>query len=117
MTDEQDNQKVVKELSEAWLRAQHQLEELRSKVESMTQLAHARDLGDSLQDDLETAYRNLGQAVFEAVTSGDFSVPSKLHSVVAALVTVQDAIRQHHADVAELLAEGAEAASRLDKKP
>lgn len=107
---------VVKQISQAWEQAQRQLADLRRQVEQTTQLAQARAQLNLYERDLERAYRDLGEAVWQQVQSGRLRLPQGMGKVQATLQEVQRKIDEENAGLKDLLAEGTEVASRLKAK-
>jgi hypothetical protein len=107
---------TMKQIQEAWNNAQDQLSQLRDQVEMTTKLAQAKVTSNFLERDLDRAYRDLGEAVWAQVSKGKLQLPSALASVMKALDVVTKKIQEQNASINELLAEGAEVASKLKGK-
>jgi hypothetical protein len=107
---------TMKQIQEAWDAAQDQLAQLRDQVEMTTKLAQAKVTSSFLERDLDRAYRDLGEAVWAQISKGKLQLPSTLTSVLKALEVVTKKIQQQNASINDLLAEGAEVASKLKGK-
>jgi hypothetical protein len=107
---------TMKQIQEAWNNAQDQLSQLRDQVEMTTKLAQAKVTSNFLERDLDRAYRDLGEAVWAQVSKGKLQLPTALSSVMKALDVVTKKIQEQNASINELLAEGAEVASKLKGK-
>jgi len=107
---------TMKQIQEAWDNAQNQLAQLRDQVEMTTKLASAKVTSSFLERDLDRAYRDLGEAVWAQVSKGKLQLPSSLTSVLKALDVVTKKIQEQNASINDLLAEGAEVASKLKGK-
>lgn len=107
---------VLKQIEAAWSKAQDDLAKLRAQVDHAAALAQAKVAQNVLERDLERAYRELGEAVWGEVSKGRLALPPSLARVAKAMEQVSARIAEQNASVNDLLAEGAEAVSRLKTK-
>lgn len=106
----------LKAIQEAWKSAQDQVVELRAQVEYLANLAQAKVQKNILDRDVDRAFRDLGEAVWAQVSKGKLQLPDSLKPVMKALDSVTNRIQEQNASINDLLAEGAEIASRLKNK-
>lgn len=109
----QSQSEVLKQLGQAWDQAQRQLVELRTQVEQTAAMATAKVNLNALERDLDRAYRDLGEAIWQQVQAGRVKLPSGVSALQKAVEVVQQRIEDENAGLRDLLAEGNEAASRL----
>lgn len=107
---------VLRQLHAAWDQAQAQLVELRSQVEQATALAQAKVKANFLENDLDRAFRDLGEAVWNQVQKGKLALPSGLSAAQKAVAESQKKLDRLRGDLSDLIKEGEEAASRLKGK-
>lgn len=112
----QSQSEVLKQLGQAWEQAQRQLSEIRTQVEQTAALATAKVNLNALERDLDRAYRDLGEAVWQQVQAGRVRLPKDVEKVQRAVEAVARRFEEENAGLRELLDEGAEAASRLKAK-
>jgi hypothetical protein len=104
---------VLKQLSQAWETAQRQLTEIRTQVEQTAALATAKVSLNTLERDLDKAYRDLGEAVWQQVQAGRIRLPKDVEKVQQAVDTVARRYEAENAGLKAMLDEGTESASRL----
>lgn len=112
----QSQSEVLKQLGQAWDQAQRQLSDLRTQVEQTAALATAKVTLNALERDLDRAYRDLGEAVWQQVQAGRVKLPSGVGALQKAVDAVHQRIEDENAGLRDLLAEGHEAAGRLKAK-
>jgi hypothetical protein len=108
---------VLKQLSQAWETAQRQLSEIRTQVEQTAALATAKVSLNTLERDLDRAYRDLGEAVWQQVQAGRVRLPRDVEKVQRAVDEVARRYEQENAGLKAMLEEGTESASRLKAPP
>ena len=104
---------TLKQIQAAWDKAQAELVDLRGQVEYLAMLAQAKTQKAVLDRDVDRAFRDLGEAVWAQVSKGKLQLPSALQPVMKALESVTNRIQEQNASINDLLAEGAELASKL----
>jgi hypothetical protein len=107
---------MLKQIQETWDAAQSQLSDLRDQVQRNAEMAQAKLTSNFLERDLDRAYRDLGEAVWAQISKGKLQLPPTLSSVMKALDVVTKKIQEQNATINDLLAEGAEVASKLKGK-
>lgn len=107
---------VIHQIHAAWEQAQRQLADLRAQVEHTTELAQLKVQANFLERDLDRALRDFGQAVWAQVQKGKLVLPGTLTAAQRAMQEAQKKVDKQNADIADLLNEGQEAASRLKGK-
>ena len=105
----------LRQIQAAFDAAQGQVVDLRRQVEHMASLAQAKVLQNTLERDLDRAFRDLGEAVWAQVSKGKLKLPSTFGSVMKALEAVTRKIQEQNESINDLLAEGNEIAARLRK--
>lgn len=106
---------TLKQIQAAWEAAQGQVTDLRAQVEHMANLAQAKVAQNTVERDLDRAFRDLGEAVWAQVSKGKLQLPSVFSSVMKSLEVVTQKIQEQNASINDLLAEGNEIAARLKK--
>ena len=106
---------TLRQIQAAWEQAQGQVADLRAQVEHMASLAQAKVAQNTLERDLDRAFRDLGEAVWANVSKGKLQLPPAFVSVMKALESVTRKIQEQNASINDLLAEGNEIALRLKK--
>ncbi|MFZ5471922.1 MAG: hypothetical protein ACOZIN_21030 [Myxococcota bacterium] len=107
---------MIHQIHAAWEQAQRQLADLRAQVEHTTELAQLKVQANFLERDLDRALRDFGQAVWAQVQKGKLVLPGTLTAAQRAMQEAQKKVDKQNADIADLLNEGQEAASRLKGK-
>jgi chromosome segregation ATPase len=113
----QSQSEVLKQLGQAWEQAQRQLTEIRTQVEQTAALATAKIQLNALERELDRAYRDLGQAVWQEVQAGRVRLPRDVEKVAAAVDAVARRYEEENAGLRHLLEEGTESAGRLKAPP
>lgn len=113
MTDA--NKDVMRQISAAWDLARSQLEELKAAVQRHSDLASVKLQSTFLQREKDQSLRDFGDAVFQAVKRGELNLPPSLAEAFKAVGQVDRKLEIQAAEVATLLAEGTEAADRLNR--
>jgi vacuolar-type H+-ATPase subunit E/Vma4 len=108
---------VLKELSNAWETAQRQLTQIREQVEQTAALATAKVTLNLTERELDKAYRDLGEAVWNLVQSGRIRLPKDVERVQHAVEVVAKKYEEENAGLKHLLDEGTESAGRALKAP
>ena len=108
---------ILKQLSQSWEQAQRQLVDLRTQVEQTAALATAKIQLNGLERDLDRAYRDLGEAVWQQVQAGRVRLPRDVEGVAAAVDAVSRRFEEENAGLRHLLEEGTESAGRLKAPP
>lgn len=105
----------IRQIQAAWESAQGQVVDLRKQVEHMAALAQAKVAQNTLERDLDRAFRDLGEAVWAQVSKGKLQLPNTFSAVMKSLENVTRKIQEQNASINDLLAEGNEIAARLKK--
>jgi hypothetical protein len=113
----QTQDEVLKQLGQAWQQAQRQLAEIRTQVEQTAAMATAKVQVNALERELDRAYRNLGEAVWQQVQAGRVRLPKDVEKVQRAVDEVAQRYEEENAGLKHLLEEGTESASRLKAPP
>lgn len=108
---------VLKQLSQQWETAQRQLVDLRTQVEQTAALATAKIQLNSLERELDRAYRDLGEAVWNQVQAGRVRLPKDVEKLQQAVDAVSRRYEEENAGLRHLLDEGTESAGRLKAPP
>ena len=108
-----NKQEVLKQIDEAWKTAQRQLEELRTAVERTGELAHLKLQNEVGQRDLDRAFRDLGQAVWNQVKVGAMSLPRPAADAGKLVEEAERKLAAQSASITEILSEGVEVAGRI----
>ena len=106
---------TLRQIQAAWEAAQGQVTDLRNQVEHMANLAQAKVQQNTLERELDRAFRELGESVWAQVSKGKLQLPSSFASVMKALENVTRRIQEQNASINELFAEGNEIANRMKK--
>ncbi len=106
----------TKNIQAAWQAAQEQVADLRAQVEHLAAVANAKVQQNLYERELDRAFRDLGEAVWAQVSKGKLQLPSTLSNVMKALAAVTSKIQEQNRSINDLLAEGAEIATRLQNK-
>ena len=116
MPNPSNSQDVIHQLTEAWKSAQSQLQELRAAVERTGQMAQLKVQTEFTARELDRAYWDLGEAVWQQLKKGKLELPrsvAALSSAVQAVEAVEAKQAQQAASIQEILSEGTEVAGRL----
>ena len=108
---------VLKQLGRAWEDAQRQLTQIRSPVEQTAARATAKGPLNALERELDKAYRNLGEAVWQQVQAGRIRLPKDVEKVQRAVDEVARRFEEENAGLKAMLDEGTESAGRLKAPP
>jgi hypothetical protein len=101
---------TLEQISAAWQSAQKQLERLRAELARVTHMAERSARASAARDALETAYRDLGEAVWAAVSAGKLKLPNGFSERLRAVERAYAEATRSKDDIQDLLAEGEDAA-------
>lgn len=107
---------MARQISQAWDLAKSQLKALRDQVEKTAELATLKSRSDALDKERDRALRNFGEAVYREVQRG-MKLPPSLAGAVRSMQEVDRKLEKQASDISDILAEGAEVAERVKKKP
>ncbi|MFN0064589.1 MAG: hypothetical protein ACKVPX_18970 [Myxococcaceae bacterium] len=117
MSDEKRDQ-VVRELAEAWSKAQEQFLVLRSAVDHAAKLVQLQEQAAFLGRERERALLGLGESVWKEAKRGGFLPPETIASALRMVEAIERKRAAHAAEISALLAEGeAVAARRAPARP
>lgn len=108
---------MARQIAQAWDLAKGQLQKLREQVEKTAEMAALKSKSDALERERDRALRNFGEAVYREVQKGTLKLPAALSGALRAMMEVERKLEKQASDISDILAEGAEVAERVKKKP
>ena len=107
---------VIKQIQAAWEQSKEQMERLKDEVRRANEMAQAALQSKFLNREKEQAFRDFGEAVWAQMKKGKLQLPPSLTQSVKAMLEMEKKLEAQASQINDLLAEGQEAAERLNSK-